>query len=165
MWADRAAHPAVIRPGEGRFCAACNTAWPCESVRVAWQERMGGPGHRCQCRSCHPEYFPRVPDDGAPYVSIAHDSGWRGGRGLAGHPAWRFCVELNGQRVHEAPVDWLVTEALAGEMGWLVRTVRHAGYPHYQCLCGAGPCQRAEYGRVVLLGPDGLRIDGTREAA
>lgn len=77
-----------------------------------------------------------------------------------GHSSAHFRAEVNGV----IRPEWCITEALAGEMGWVVVENDHLRPSQHSCLCANWsddpPCQRTEYGRVVLVGAGGLRVEG-----
>lgn len=141
--------------------------------------------HQHQCRQCYPERFPPIPADSrAPYIGVDNGGGWVpwwAHRWQDGEPTYRFRVIFNDIDLSRPRrVDsWCVTEALAGEMGWLVRQSesvlnspeRRRCQVQHRCR-GVNQwshsvplmCERAEYGRVVLVRDDGLQVDGAPRA-
>lgn len=112
--------------------------------------------HRCFCWGCHPEWFPRIPDDeGARYIAIQDER-------RRSVPAWSTVgaivayVLLDGVRqdpIHQS--GRAVVEALAGNGGWIVWEPWDHWWPRQDrelgCPCGSGLiCQQVTYGAVEV---------------
>ncbi|HEY3363940.1 MAG TPA: hypothetical protein VGK74_02655 [Symbiobacteriaceae bacterium] len=96
-----------------------------------------------QCPACHPERFGLPAEKQGPNHVAGRFDSWNIG----------FNVALNGVQMRR------VTEAMAGEEGWVVVQSDHGDVnqrPHV-CSCGQGVCQELKRGRVELV-TNGQRV-------
>lgn len=120
-----------------------------EVLCEAQQRFLGGDGHHCQCRKCETGLFPDIPPEGSDYVGlIGPKDAWH--RKYRGASSALCYIILDGVDTrHEKRL--MITEACAGEYGWIVHNYIDDQDRFHTCGCGSDDrCSLVRRGHVEI---------------